>query len=86
MEEDMRALEKNSHEKQSTFLKIKKKFVGCKWVFTVKYKTDGIVERYKVEVVAKGYTQLYGIDYQETFAPLAKMNLVRVLISFVTTQ
>ena len=39
-----------------------KKTIGCKWVFTVKYKTDGKIERYKARLVAKGYTQTYSID------------------------
>lgn len=47
-----------------------KKMVGCKWLFTTKYKSDGFFERYKARLVAKGFTQTYGIDYQETFAPV----------------
>ncbi|WVZ85028.1 hypothetical protein U9M48_031991 [Paspalum notatum var. saurae] len=42
---------------------------------------EGKVERYKACLVAKGYTQTYGIDYEETFAPVAKMNSIRTLIS-----
>lgn len=58
-----------------------KKTVGCKQVFTVKCKANGSVERYKARLVAKGFTQTYGIDYQETFAPVAKINSIRVVVS-----
>ena len=57
--------------------------VGCKWVFTVKYKVDDTIESYKARLVAKGYTQTYKIDYQETFAPVAKINTICVLLSLV---
>jgi hypothetical protein len=47
-------------------------------VFTVKHKADGFVERYKTWLVAKGFTQTYEIDYEETFVPVAKMNSIRL--------
>ena len=61
-----------------------KKPVSCKWVFTVKYTTNGTVERYKARLVAKGFTQAYGIDYTETFAPITKLNTIRLLLSLAT--
>ena len=59
------------------------KNMGCKWIFNIKYKTDGSVDCYKAWVVAKGFTQAYGINYQETFAPMAKLNTICVLLSLV---
>lgn len=55
-------------------------------MFIVKHKLDGSVDRYKARLVAMGYTQIFGIDYQETFAQVAKMNSIRVLISLTVNQ
>lgn len=58
----MRALEKNDTWKMVDLLWGKEP-VGYKWVYTIKYKVDGTVERYKARLVAKSYTQTYGIYY-----------------------
>ncbi|GJY07813.1 retrotransposon protein, putative, ty1-copia subclass [Tanacetum coccineum] len=57
------------------------KTVGSKWLFKKKTDMDGIVHVYKARLIAKGYTQLYGVDYEETFSPVADIRAIRILIS-----
>ncbi|GJX74290.1 retrotransposon protein, putative, ty1-copia subclass [Tanacetum coccineum] len=57
------------------------KTVGSKWLFKKKTDMDGIVHTYKACLVAKGYTQLYGVDYEEMFSPVANIRAIRILIS-----
>ena len=55
--------------------------VSCKWVYSLKYNPDGSIARYKARLVARGFSQAYGLDYHETFSPVARLSSIRVLFS-----
>eukprot|EP01018_Ginkgo_biloba_P029061 Gb_03163 [translate_table: standard] len=63
-----------------------RKIVRCKWVYRTKYATNGNVEKYKAPLVAKGFSQVEGVDYSETFAPVAKMNSIRLVLSLAVSH
>lgn len=60
--------------------------IGSKWIYTIKRKPDGTLVRYKALLVAQGYKHEYGIDYEETFASVAKMTSVRTLLAIASSK
>ena len=85
MDEEMATLDAN-HTWDLMPLPHDRKAIGCKWVYKVKHNADGSVSRYKARLVAKGFAQTYGIDYEETFSPVARMATVRAVIAMAAAK
>ena len=79
MNEELGTLHKN-HTWDRVDLPPSQSIVDCRWVYKIKTKADGSVERYKARLIAKGFTQEYGINYEETLDPIARLTSIRCLI------
>uniref|UniRef100_A0A2N9E5K5 Reverse transcriptase Ty1/copia-type domain-containing protein n=1 Tax=Fagus sylvatica TaxID=28930 RepID=A0A2N9E5K5_FAGSY len=85
MKEELQALEK-THTWDLVDLPRGKSTIGCKWLYKIKTKSNGTIERYKARLVAKRYAQEYGIDYEETFAHVARITSVRSLLAIAAVH
>jgi hypothetical protein len=63
-----------------------KNVIDYKWVYKVKRKVDGSLDRYKARLVAKGFKQRYSIDYEDTFSPVIKATTIRIILSIVISR
>lgn len=80
MDEEIKVIEKNNTW-ELTDLPKGQKSIGVKWVYKTKLNADGEVDKYKARLVVKGYKQEYGIDYKEVFAPVVRLDTIRLVIS-----
>jgi hypothetical protein len=84
MVEEMDALDKNEAW-DIVELPTGRKYVGNKWLFKKKFNAEGKVEKYKDQLVAKGYSQVEGIDFGEIFSRVAKLAFIRFILSIVVS-
>ena len=85
MEKEINALQTNNTW-EVVDLPPHKKAISCKWVYKTKLKADGSLERLKARLVIRGFTQQYGIDYQEVFSPVVKMTTIRTIMALAAAR
>ena len=77
---------KDNHTWDLTNLLAGKKAIGSKWVYNVKFKPDGSVDRFKGRLVAKGYNQIEEIDYFDNFSPVAKLVTIKLFLAITIAK
>ena len=84
MEEEYYSLMKN-HTWDLCTLPKGRKLVQYKWIYRTKFFADGSIDKHKAHLLVKSFLQVEGIDYTETFAPITKMNSIRLVLSLTTS-
>ena len=82
MDEEIYAIKKNNTWELRELPK-GKQAIGVKWVYNTKCNAEGKVDKHKARLVVKGYKQKHDIDYEKTFAPVARMEIVRAILAIV---
>ena len=85
MEEELDQIEKNETWELVPRPK-DKKVISAKWVFRNKINEDGQVTKNKATLVCKGYAQVEGIDFHETFAPVARMKAIKIILAYACSK
>ena len=80
MDEEIKMIEKN-HTWELMQKPEDKEIIGLKWVYKIKYNEDETIQKHKARLVAKGYSQLLGVDFNETFAPVVRMETIRTVLA-----
>lgn len=85
MKDEYSALIKNN---RWTLVKLPptRKAIGCKWVYRIKENSDDTINKYKAQLVAKGFHQQYGFDFKEIFSPVVKPVTIKIILTLALTN
>lgn len=85
MDAEIKSIERNNTW-ELTVLPSGVKKIGVKWIYKTKLKENGEIDKFKARLVARGYSQKFGVDYNEVFAPVSTMDTVRMIIALAASK
>ena len=84
MDDEIQALKKNDTW-DLVPRPINHNMVGCRWIFKTKLHANGSIERHKARLVVKGFSQIHGLDFEDTFSPMVRPATIRIILSIAVT-